>query len=239
MSSQAQTRSMGKKPLNNDKNDGNTNIITTESNQLNDIIKQLTLMNQKLAKLEVIENQLKTFNDELKSVIHSQEFLNQEFEAHKINLKATIEQNNKISEENHLLKHKVKVLEFTIEAQGHALNDLEQYGRKEMIEIMGIPQIQGENTDNLIFDIGKKLDLKLDENDIEISHRLSSHYYAPIIAKFNNRRKRDLFYQKAKDKELKLKDIGILNQNKNRRIYINKSLTKMNRDIFSETKLAF
>ena len=69
-----------------------------------------------------------------------------------------------------------------------ALNDLEQYGRRNMVDIGGIPRKKDEDTDDIVFKIAKKLDMTVKKDDIEISHRTSANKDAPIIVKFISRR---------------------------------------------------
>ncbi|CAB4015664.1 partial, partial [Paramuricea clavata] len=45
-------------------------------------------------------------------------------------------------------------------------NDLEQYTRRECVEVQGIPQSKDENTDEIILKVGDLMGLKLDKKDI-------------------------------------------------------------------------
>ena len=62
-----------------------------------------------------------------------------------------------------------------------------------MLELYGIPTTKNENTDPIVHQIASKLNVEINEHDIDISHRLSSSFNAGIIAKFSNRRKCEIF----------------------------------------------
>ena len=84
------------------------------------------------------------------------------------------------------------------------LDNLEQYGRRENLEFEGVPQVQNEDTTEVVIKIAEKPNIILIENDIFIAHRLptkrpsrsnnsSTNLPTPaIIARFANRRIRNL-----------------------------------------------
>ena len=101
-----------------------------------------------------------------------------------------------------------------------------------MLNIFGIPRQERENTDELIFGLGEQMGVRLNAQDVEISHRTSSKKTAPIIVKFNSRRKRNEFWEARR----KLKNINTthLGFEKSGSIYINESLTEHNGNIFKK-----
>ena len=50
------------------------------------------------------------------------------------------------------------------------LNNLEQYSRRECVEISGIPEVKDENTDDIVIKVGSLIGLDLTKNDISVSH---------------------------------------------------------------------
>ena len=55
-----------------------------------------------------------------------------------------------------------------------SLDDLEQYSRKDCIEIRGIPAAtagQPENTNEIVVELGKCMGLEIEKEDISVSHR--------------------------------------------------------------------
>lgn len=78
---------------------------------------------------------------------------------------------------------------------------LEQYTRRNSLRIYGLPEKEGENTDDLILDFASnELDLNLTLESIDRSHRLGrpnqSRGPRPIIVKFISYRIRQKIYKK-------------------------------------------
>ena len=73
------------------------------------------------------------------------------------------------------------------------LNNLEQYSRRECLEIRGIPVQPGEKTNEIVRKVGEVIGVVIESNDISISHRLpanrnnSRNTEPTIIAKFIRR----------------------------------------------------
>ena len=93
-------------------------------------------------------------------------------------------------------------------------DDLEQYSRRECVQIKGIPLTESENTDTLLVKVAKLMDIPVTESDISTSRRppkpKNSNFYPSIIAKFTNRKVRDLFYKhRTKLKHTTTKDLNI------------------------------
>ena len=125
------------------------------------------------------------------------------------------------------------------------LNNLEQYSRRECVEISGIPEVKDENTDDIVIKVGSLIGLHLAKNDISVSHRLPKRSYsaalregphqasstsssrAPnIIVKFVRRETRDHFYKGRnllRDKSTRDLDLARYSENK---IYISENLTQ-------------
>eukprot|EP00794_Sanderia_malayensis_P007641 gene7640-8482_t len=64
-------------------------------------------------------------------------------------------------------------LEKKDQQRSKAIDDLEQHGRRSMVEVSGIPRLQNENCEALIIEIGKKIGIEIKHDDIEASHRNS------------------------------------------------------------------
>eukprot|EP00794_Sanderia_malayensis_P013391 gene13391-biopygen10696 len=81
-------------------------------------------------------------------------------------------------------KKKVKVAQAKVD-------DLEQYGRKAMLEINGFPRLAVEDPCKITLDLAKKLDVLLTKENIEACHRILMNEKAGIIVEFASRKKRD------------------------------------------------
>ena len=124
------------------------------------------------------------------------------------------------------------------------INDLEQYSRRDCLEIRGIPQSQEDDTDEIVKKVGELIDVDLNFEDISVSHMLSDGTHTridcvhvkrvpAIIVKFTKRSDRNNFYQARKRlKGKSSRDIGFTRQ-PNQPIYISESLTKKNKESFN------
>lgn len=83
---------------------------------------------------------------------------------------------------------------------------MEQYSRRDCVEIKGIPVNQNENTDNVVIDGVKLMDVPLKSEDISISHRLpqskNSKYHPIIMAKLTSRKARYMLQKLREAKKL-------------------------------------
>ena len=55
------------------------------------------------------------------------------------------------------------------------VDDLEQYGRRQNLEIVGIPFTEKENTNEIVKIVAVLLQLKISDSDISTSHRLNTN----------------------------------------------------------------
>ena len=120
------------------------------------------------------------------------------------------------------------------------LNNLEQYSRRECLEIRGVPVLPGEKTNEIVRKVGEVIGVAIECNDISISHRLpanrnnSRNTEPAIIAKFIRRDIRDQLYKARKNlRQITTRDIGIL-RTAERKIYIAESLTQTNKKLFNK-----
>lgn len=146
--------------------------------------------------------------------------------------------------ENRSLKAQLTSTQELSVQNSNDINDLEQYSRRDCLEIRGVPQSKDEDTDEIVKKIGDLMDVDLDDNDISVSHRLSDGFQTrsdgvqikrvpAIIVKFIRRSDRDEFYSSRKKlKGKSSRDIGFTRQ-PSQQIYISESLTKKNRELFN------
>ena len=131
----------------------------------------------------------------------------------------------------------IKNNEKELKTARQEINDLEQYGRRTICVVKGIPYKRQENTDKYIKDIIAKMDTPgVDQNDIDLSHRQNNSENAGIIVKFVNRKSRNAFYNARKslgEKGITTKTLGFDAADP---IYINESLTQINGDIFKDAR---
>jgi hypothetical protein len=114
------------------------------------------------------------------------------------------------------------------------------YIRRECLEICGIPCLNDqENTNSIIKDIAKEINVDITDTNMSPSHLLKSNVSykgksknsPPIIVKFTWRVTKDKLYKAHKKlNRLTTKDLGYVIE---QRIFIMESLTKTNKDLFN------
>ena len=167
------------------------------------------------------------------------------------NVKLTV--NSQVSQKNFIdiceLKKKVDYVirkQNVAEAQLECL--LEQYGRRENLEIHGVPLKRDENTNETVKSVVNSLNVRLDDNQISTSHRLAGSYKKvqrnqvteqppPIIVSFANRDKRNEIYKKRKLLKLNCKTEPT-SHNPSPNITIRKNLTPLRKSIYKAAKRA-
>lgn len=145
-------------------------------------------------------------------------------------LNACLMEIDKLKGENALLRNK-------LEESERQVDELSQYGRRNTLEIYGMPETANENTCELVKNIGRALDMEVKDEMIDACHRLKKPPHQPsggIIVKFVRRIDKDLFLQRRKVKRnLNVSDLGMTG---NEPIYVNQSLTPLRKLIFAEAR---
>ena len=146
-------------------------------------------------KFNEITTGMKNLKDEINEIAKSQEYLNEKFEKQakeitniQSKIKTITNENKKKDEHIDQLKERLRKFDEKLKENHCKMNELEQYGRREMFNVFGIPRKDNENTDEIILDLADKLGFDINLDDIEVTHRTSSKPTAPIIIKFNSRR---------------------------------------------------
>ena len=109
------------------------------------------------------------------------------------------------------LKEEIQQIKYKQSSTASQLDELEHYGRRENLEIHGIPSKPNENTTQLVKKVASLVNVRQEDSHISVFHRLPVHAnetkrnapnkpteHAPIIVRFSNRDKRNEFYQKRK-----------------------------------------
>ncbi|XP_068749173.1 uncharacterized protein [Montipora capricornis] len=150
------------------------------------------------------------------------------------------DENKKLRNENKILQKTLNKVDISLKSVTKANNDLEQYTRRECVEIRGVPQKPDESTNTIVKEVGKAVGVEISDIDISVSHHLPpSKLYKnrkpgppPIIVKFVRRDTKSAFYQaRTKLKDMTSKALGFPDEN---RMYISESLSPANRVLFNE-----
>ena len=116
---------------------------------------------------------------------------------------------------------------------------LEQYTRKNSLEFHGIPESAYSSPEEVVLKIAEALEVPVDPQDIEISHKLNNKGNKAIIAKFiSHKVKSNLYRARTKLKRIKMTDLfpgsSYATTTEANRIYINENLTSYRRRIMKK-----
>ncbi len=188
-----------------DKNDEKKDV------KLEDIRALILVMNEKLNKLDMIEDQIVEMKTDLNAVKHSVEFAHEEIG----DLKKENERKTKDDKET---LERITKLESENTKLHNAVIDLEARSMRDNLLFYNIDEQEHENTTKIIHDLlEKKMGIENAQSMVKIdrSHRLGkkrveSRKPRPIIAKFNYHQDRE--YIRMNAKLLKGSGVGISEQ---------------------------
>ena len=85
---------------------------------------------------------------------------------------------------------------------------LEQYTRKQLLEIHGIPESAYTSTEDAVLKVAQALDVPTAADDIDISHKLNGKGEKPVLVKFTSHKaKTKLHKKRACLKHVKIADL--------------------------------
>ena len=128
-----------------------------------------------------------------------------------------------IAAENDRLTKEVGHLRSALQSQAFELDRLAQYSQGENVRLHGVPETADENTNDVVIAIASDMDVRIDEHDICVSHRLQksrSMQERPIIVRFVRRDKKIEIMRLRKKKTLRTID-------SHRNTFINDDLTPL------------
>ncbi|KAL9957825.1 hypothetical protein ACROYT_G034773 [Oculina patagonica] len=113
---------------------------------------------------------------------------------------------------------------------------LEQYTRKNSLEIHGIPEVAYTSTEEVVLKLANALEVPVAPQDIEISHKLTTKSGKAIIAKFiSHKVKTNLYRARVKLKNIKVSDLfpgsSYATSARSEKIFLNENLTSYRRQI--------
>ena len=208
----------------------------------------IVMSNLTVEKLEeILEEKLRKviqpLSKQIEDAMQSVNALNPKYDQIAKTLKDLDEAKDKQVLENASLKAEILKSSNEVKLLKKSLNDLEQYTRRDCLEIRGIPlpsaPMDLDQTDEVVLKIGEKIGVPMQKSGISISHRVPSRKQftdegnpipPAIIVKFVKRETRENLYRARKNlKSVSTVDLGYSVANK---IYVNESLTKRNKELF-------
>lgn len=114
---------------------------------------------------------------------------------------------------------------------------MEQYFRKNNVEIKGVPSPKRESCVAIVQTIGDKIEWSVSERDLDSVPELPSKADTPlIIVRFCSRAKKDKFMSKARKSRVQTKDL-VIHEADTRLVYVNEHPTPENKMFANALKL--
>ena len=202
-----------------------------------------------------LESEIGKLNERHDHILGSVTYLASEYDDFLNEIKRINKQNSQLMQKMKNLEQIVTKFDNQQTNTEKQLEELEQYGRRENLEIHGIPLADNEDTGKIVQIVAKALKVQLSKSDISTSHRLFNsnlndqhqkllnhrdqqpsamrrNQPPPIIVRFCNRDKRNEMFSKR----LKLKSVSneIYPKPNTEILAIRENLTKFRKFLFSE-----
>ena len=186
---------------------------------------------------EECNKKIEDLKTELLEVKRSQDFISSKYDKLKDEYSKLIEKNKKQDAEIQKLKAESNEMSAQGAKEASKLDALEQYGRRQNLEIVGIPVTSNEDTNAIVQEIAELLQVTITSKDISTSHRLhtkSKSNPTPIIVRFVNRDVRNRIYNNRKN--ARNADFTKLSIKGVEKIFIYENLTYLKKKLFWKSK---
>jgi chromosome segregation ATPase len=157
-----------------------------------------SIRNEIKAELSELRSEVNVLTAKCKDIETSQQFLSNEFDNFKKIMHDNKKQTADLSKKVNIVETRIEKAEESNYAANVALDNLEQYGRRECIEISGIPTLPIDNPKQLTVELGHLMGVEITQEHISTAHRLPSTRKVKerFIVKFVHRDTKDEFYKK-------------------------------------------
>ena len=122
--------------------------------------------------LQIFTNQITEVNQKMEKMRMDQEKIEKKINSFDGKINNLWKEHSKIEKEHEALLKEVKESQRRNEVAQQRIDDLEQYGRKTMVELNGFPRLANENPLNLTLELAKSINVPLCPDEIEACHRL-------------------------------------------------------------------
>jgi len=182
---------------------------------------------------DIKEDQVLT-SESFRNLIDSVNFMSDKFDTFGSQIQELVKSVNTMRKEDRILKEQNNNLRNDLNFLQTRMNNLEQKALDNLVEIIGVPEINNENCKKTVEKIATSLKLEIEVvNAFRVHSKLNtrpSKIVAELTMKQNKRKMIDL------SRKIKLTGSNVDAEWKNNAIYINDNLTQFNRNLFFKTK---
>ena len=215
----------------------NANVSDDDQEEPNLLeIKKLLIDIQTSVASVITENQ--GIRKEIEDIKSSVKFNGDELKDLKAALKKTKDENKALKSSVDALNIQLKTAKEKLQTQKEEcdqlwenLDHLEQYSRKNSLEIYGVPQDAYTSTESVVVKVAEALNVTVEPEEIEISHKINQG--KSILVKFcSHKTKSKMYKERTKLKHVKIRDIfPDYPSTARHRIFINENLTAFRRPL--------
>lgn len=183
--------------------------------------------------------EFKQQSDRMKEFTTSLEFLYKSVDEANTLAAATRKDYAELKKQNEDLRVRNDELTGRVDHLSERVRELEQYSRRNNIEVSGVPATAKENIIALVKDIGAAIGQQVDESQISAAHRVpsfNSKRDPALVIQFQSRMERDKWISGFKAKKT-LHAIEVNPTFNNNRVYINEHLSPENKQFLSKLKV--
>nr|XP_039268807.1 uncharacterized protein LOC120343854 [Styela clava] len=180
---------------------------------------------------------LKEIKQDIASIRESQNFQSEKYDEILVKQKKTEDILTQYGKRIRDLEDLVYDLEEELFNATEKIEEHERRSRLDNLEFHGIAPKVNEDTDNLVIEIGKMINVDIKPSDISITHRCptrNSKIYKPIVAKFTNRKIRAKILKNRHLIKTSVNSTSIRNISK---VFIVENLTDRNKNLFYQAKV--
>lgn len=216
---------------------GNSAHGSNSSTSSTQISKEFLIKVTEGLKNDIFE-EIKTFRKEISELQESMNFLSNSVDTANGLMKSMQESVVSLNKETKELRAENKELKAEVEEMREKMRALEQYSRRTNVEISGIPQTAGENPIQIVKDVGKVLNIVVEESQIAAAHRIPSFKrdrVPSMVVQFQQKATRDVWITKYKEK--KTVDAKEVNSAfPSQKVFINEHLSPENKVFLAKLK---
>lgn len=143
-----------------------------------------------------------------------------------------------LKKENHELRNNNDRLSSEVDDLKERMRTLEQYTRRNNVEISGIPVTANEDVVAIVKDVGSALGIAVEDSEVSAAHRIPSYRRdrtPSIVVQFHNRSTRDSVIAKFREKKI-LCASKVNSSFSQQKVFVNEHLSPNNKLFLAKLK---
>lgn len=193
------------------------------------------LLAQNVVKNNDVKNNVSTFsNDTIEALVKSVEFMSEQFDIFKNQVKEIFSSLKQIQSENKLIKDQNIKLSEEVLQLNKRINSLEQRSIENNVELVGVPESSDESCVDIVKKIASYLNVEIVVHNAYRVFSGKNKNPRKIVASINSKESRHQLLTQSK--KMKFKANQLHQDWENNYIYINEQMTQVNRNLFYKAK---